>query len=202
MEKQKLINSSGFVADKIENNFLNAICALQVLDAANSEAIIRGYDDTVEANIYNVICNSLVNEVLLHLSKIIEQGGRDRCNLEKGLHILSNDNACEILCEKTSLNKEQFLEEVYSVRKKINQLMSLHRKAFIEFRNCQLAHSLDKEMIHSIKYGDIYNLVSALKPLIYRLLVLLDGVSRDFDAYEEHYKDYADRFWAGLTAVA
>lgn len=191
-----IIEDAKKLAHRIEQNLLSASLAMAVLEEGNTKKIISKVSNTYEAHAYNIITGSLLNETILSLSRLIENGIKDRLNLEKAKYFLNNSEYQKVLKQNCpSFELKDFQDYCRAACSKLKLIIKKIQPQVIEFRNIHLAHSLETKRIKTMSYGELQDAIQQLISEINELLICLDGTSRDFEELNKYHKKYAKLFW-------
>lgn len=177
----------------------------EILISADKEDTSKKFIDTYAGNVWNVLRRSLLNEVLISISKVIV----DKKNNPSSFHalhgLLKNPDVLSIVEANYTQAEEEFQNRVDALLEGLSRLdeylkshdivksLQIHRNNYLVHRSQKVSSS-----VRNLQWGDEKTLIEIVSDIIHPMELLLLNGGNISNSTRSIYKAYADNFWDGF----
>lgn len=177
----------------------------EILMSANKEEISKKFINTYAGNVWNVLQRSMLNEVLVSISKVIVDKKNNPSSFH-ALHDLLKNPEVLLIIEANYTQAEGLFQhrvnELLDGLRRLDKYLKNHDivKSLKTHRNNYLVHRSQKvsPSIRNLKWGDEKTLIKIVSDIIHPMELLLLNGGNISNSTRSVYKAYADNFWDGF----
>lgn len=190
----------------IDRHLWYLTAARTLLERSSFDRIISdAFNNTFEAHGFNLIVQSLANDLIAGISRLFDPRGMDRASFPTLEHILSDKEVVEAVCRaargwpgRPDRNEDRARALIYEA---LDKLGGMDKKALSRVRHYRhrfLSHSLIQEQIKTHQppdFGDAFQLHDLGCFAFEKLNVAITGNDISYTDTKQVWKQHADRFW-------
>lgn len=203
--EQKLENARQ-VLREIDRHLWYLTAARTLLERSTFDSMITdSFNNTFEAHGFNLIVQSLTNELMAGISRLFDPKRPDRASFAMLEHILSDNQVVEAVCRAargwpgvSDSNEDRARALIHEALHKLGGMDKLALNRVRQYRHRYLSHSLIEERIKTHqppKFEDAFQLHDLGCFVFEKLNVAITGQHIICSEVNRVWERYADQFW-------